>query len=131
MEENTKRSVQGFTLIEILVTTAIIGLLIGIVLGISGIASRKSDESKARTEMQKIANALEEYRLVYNSLPTNLNALTSPATAISAELKELKLIDPWGRDYVYTTQSRFSYSLMSGGPKGSAVEYDNIVSGTY
>ncbi len=133
MNTTTYRRTQrqaGFTLVEILVTTAIIGILIGLILGVSGLAARKSDESKARAEMQKLSNAIEQYRVVYGSVPTYLKDLTNTNTKIEGEYKQLKLSDPWGRDFVYTNYSRYSYRLLSLGPKANDGT-DDIESGTY
>ena len=104
----------GFTLVEILVTTAIIGILVGIVFGISGLASKKSDNSKALAEMHIIRNALEEYRLQFGTFPPSLNNIN---TKMDEPFKSTKLIDPWGRSYIYSNNSAYAYTLISAGPK--------------
>ena len=123
----------GFTLVEILVVTAIIGILIGLILGISGFAAKKSDESKTKAQMQVIGNALEEYRVLYGSYPTNLVVLTNATSKLSVEFKNIPSTDPWGRPYVYEQTSRYAYSLRSLGSKDSGVDKDtdDIVSGTF
>ena len=104
----------GFTLVEILVTTAIIGILVGIVFGIAGLASKKSDNSKALAEMHIIRNALEEYRLQFGTFPPSLNNIN---TKMDEPFKSTKLIDPWGRSYIYSNNSAYAYTLISAGPK--------------
>ena len=66
-----RSQVSGFTLIELMTVVAIIAVLAGLILGIAGYAVRKADISRAMADMEKIKNALEEYRLAYGSYPTN------------------------------------------------------------
>jgi len=117
----TKRQA-GFSLVEILVTTAIIGILVGIVFGIAGLAGKKSDTNKALAEMHLIRNALEEYRLQFGSFPTNLSLVTSK---MDQPYKSVKLTDPWGRAYIYSNNSAYAYTLISAGPK-STDNHDDI-----
>jgi len=119
-----RKNQAGFTLVELLVTTAIIGILIGIVVGVAGLASKKSDEGKARAEMQQIGNALEEYRIKYGRYPQNLSTLKNNNTEIDVQLKSFKDKDPWGRDYEYTRNSDYSYRLFSRGAKGTDASDD-------
>ena len=101
-------------MVEILVTTAIIGILVGIVFGIAGLAGKKSDTSKALAEMHLIRNALEEYRLQYGAFP---NDLTSIKNRMDEPFKSVKTMDPWGRAYIYSNNSAYAYTLISAGPK--------------
>jgi len=127
MLHDMKKSRQaGFTLVEILVTTAIIGILIGIVFGISGLAGKKSDTSKALADMQKIRNALEEYRLQYGGYPNFNGKLTEVgfnndyrklSEEMDNKVPHLVITDPWGRGYNYSNQSVYAYSLYSLGAK--------------
>jgi general secretion pathway protein G len=111
----------GFTLVEILVTVAIIGILIGITLGISGLASKKSDESKTRAQLQLLSNALEEYRIQFGSYPNNLTTLIN---GLGPAYTNLAIVDPWGRSYQYTRTSAFLYTLKSTGAKSADASDD-------
>ena len=111
----------GFTLVEILVTVAIIGILIGITLGISGLASKKSDESKTRAQLQLLSNALEEYRIQFGSYPNNLTTLIND---LGSTYTNLAIVDPWGRNYQYTRSSAFLYTLKSTGVKSTDASDD-------
>lgn len=89
----------------------IIGILIGMVLAISGYVSAQADKKKAVADMEKIKIDLEEFRIRSNQYPGNL--------ATNA-------MDPWGREYNYRLQSKFMFRLWSGGPDGTASTNDDI-----
>ncbi len=130
------RRTGAFTLIELLVTISIIAILAGIVIGISGVATKKSDASKARAEITRIQNALEEYRMQYGNYPTNSapNDITSLGNSVLNRLtntmdnavRDLKLIDPWGNGYWYENQNRFRAIVYSKGPDGREDTGDDI-----
>jgi general secretion pathway protein G len=63
----------GFTLIELMAVMMIIGVLAGLIVGLSQYARRKSAESAARTEIAFIEDAVQRYRLQtgYYPSPTN------------------------------------------------------------
>ena len=51
----------GFTLVELLVVISIIGILAGLVVGLSKLASQKTKESRLQTEMNQIITAIDSY----------------------------------------------------------------------
>lgn len=133
---NTKNNSRGFTLIELLVTIAIIAILVGLITGITGVANRKSAEAQARSQIQFISTALEEYKLEYGIYPSPGTADTIPAvltnetTRINQELKdEISTTDPWGRSYIYTDVTKYSYTLKSLGLNPTS-SVDDITSGS-
>jgi len=141
----------GYTLVELMTVIAIIAVLAGLILGVAGYVTRKADESRATADMEKIKNALEEYRVAYGSYPTNTVANNSSnwVSALWRERQFLVLkgwnnttvvyraVDPWGNDYryyydadgnpVYATNnnSKFGYDLWSEGPNMTNTS-DNI-----
>ena len=143
----------GFTLVELMTAVAIIAILVGLVFGIAGYAMRKASHARAVADMEKIKNALEEYRLDFGVYPTNTVADDSRNWVSELWQKRQLLVlkgwnntsvvyqavDPWGRDYryyhdaegslpgrVYATNnnSKFGYDLWSEGPETNA--YDDI-----
>lgn len=128
---NKKFASYGFTLIELLVTISIMAILMGLVVGLSGVARRKSADAKTRAELQAISTALEEYKLLAGAYPSKLDVLTNQNKNISRIEEPLRVkvmvSDPWSRPYVYTNISRYSYILYSLGPLEDVSDDDILV----
>lgn len=60
---------QGFTLIEMLVVIAIIGILAGILLPTLAHLKTKAKIKQAQMEMQNLAGAIKAYEKEYNRFP--------------------------------------------------------------
>lgn len=56
------RRPHAFTLIELLVVISIIGVLAGLVVGLTGLATRKSREARIRMELTKLIGDIEHYK---------------------------------------------------------------------
>jgi prepilin-type N-terminal cleavage/methylation domain-containing protein len=68
----------AFTLIELLVVISIIGVLAGLTLGLTGLATRKSKESRIRIEMTKLINDIETYKSNLGFYPPDNRPLNLP-----------------------------------------------------
>ena len=107
----------GMTLVEVLAVVVILGLLASVLLlGFSGTFGRAKTEL-AKTGIGVIAGKVELFRIERSAYPTNdvgLKALTDGMATASASyyLSSDKLIDPWGRPYLY----------MAPGPNGLPFE---------
>lgn len=126
-----KTSVRAFTLIEILVVVAIIGLLASVLLKGVGNSFDTAQVKIARIFIQTgLRTSLDKYKLDIGSYPTTGEGLTSllvaPANANEnwrgpyAEADGGKLqADPWGEPYQYRfpgTKNKTKYDLFSKGP---------------
>lgn len=124
-----RRAQQGFTLLELLVVLAILGLLIGLV----GPALMKqfgsAKEKVAHLEIERLATSLDMYKLDVGTYPTSEQGLQALITRPSGVahwngpyVKQDKVPeDPWGRPYVYRNPSQrpsHEYDLLSLGPTG-------------
>lgn len=93
-----KRKDDGFTLVEVMVTLVIIGLLTTFVVLNVLPAQGKAQVQKARGDITAIETALEMYKLENFNYPTEQEGLEALVT--SGMVKKMSL-DPWGNPYEY------------------------------
>lgn len=121
----------GFTLLEILVVIAILGLLIGLVAPAVLRQLGNARGSVARQSIERLGGVLDLYKLDVGSYPSteqSLGALvTKPAGVAGWNGPYLKgdanLNDAWGHPYVYrnpSSRSGHDYDVCSAGPSGDA-----------
>ena len=118
----------GFTLLELLVVMVIIGLLVGYVGPKYFAQIGKSEVKAAKSQIDSLGKALDQYRLDTGHYPTTeqgLNALvTKPANEPKWDgpyLAKALPPDPWGRPYVYKDPGEHGdYDLLSLGKDGQA-----------
>ncbi len=120
----------GFTLLEILVVIAILGLLIGLVAPAALRQLGGARISVARQSIERLGAVLDLYRLDVGSYPTGeegLQALvTRPTNASNWAGPYVQNgqvpVDPWTHPYIYrepATRSGHEYDLCSRGPNAA------------
>lgn len=130
--QRTKRYSRGFTMIELMVVVAIIGMLAVIVAPAVMNNLGRGQRTTAQAQMANIATALDTYRLDMASYPTTLEGLvendTGRGTWAGPYIREVP-VDPWGNPYVYSAEGS-TFSLMSYGadraPGGEGDDADII-----
>ncbi len=128
----------GFTLLEILVVIAILGLLIGLVAPAALRQLGGAKNSVARQSIERLGSVLDLYKLDVGSYPTSeqgLDALSTKPTDVDnwngPYVKGDRVpLDPWNHAYLYrnpSTRSGHDYDLCSAGPNGSQSTSDTTI----
>ncbi|MDO8959512.1 MAG: type II secretion system major pseudopilin GspG [Rhodocyclaceae bacterium] len=127
---------RGFTLLELLVVVAIIGLLAAFVGPRYVSQIGKSETAAARAQIEALARALDTFRLDTGHYPSSAQGLGALRERPAGEakwngpyLQKDVPADPWGKPYVYRTPgARSDFELLSlgrdGAPGGSGENAD-------
>ena len=130
-----KRKERGFTLVELLVTLAIIGIILAI--GIPNMmgAIQKAKQKRSMADIRGIATAIEAYSIDYRNYPPAAAgtipvvyggiAYPSKTLGITAKyvaptyLKVIPLVDGWSSWFLYNASDP-DYAVISAGRDGIA-----------
>ncbi|MBL4869490.1 MAG: type II secretion system major pseudopilin GspG [Robiginitomaculum sp.] len=107
--DNTKQKSEnedGFTLVEVMVTMVIIGLLTTFVVINVLPAQDKAMQQKAKTDISTLEQAIEMYKLDMGKYPESLDDLRGGGADSDARYRKAGYIkflpdDPWGNPYEY------------------------------
>ncbi len=126
--EDMKAHNSGFTLIELILVTIIIGILAGMVVMNYGGRVRETQIRAAKGDIATYSNAVDLYALDHNDkYPNSLEDLVSGERRYVRELRP----DPWGNPYVYkppTDPLKADYVILSAGPDGVPGNEDDVTS---
>ena len=117
----------GFTLLELLVVVAIIGLLVGFVAPRYFGQIGKSEVTAARNQIDALEKALDQYRLDTGHYPSTEQGLDALVKQPPNEpkwsgpyLRKAVPPDPWGRPYQYRAPGeKGDFDLLSLGRDGA------------
>ena len=118
---HTPTTAAGFTLIEILVVMAIIGMLAVMVAPNIFNQQAGAQRDAALSQISALEAALDTYRLDVGQYPDSLEGLVENDSDRAAwngpYLRRAVPMDPWGNEYVYDSDGR-GFTLVSYGPDG-------------
>ncbi len=136
---NRKRNQAGFTLIEIMIVLAIVGMLFSFV-GVNVIKKfRESKLQAAKIQMASYEQALQAYYLAHSTFPHTSQGLQSLISAPTVGRipknypdggyfgKKSLVNDPFGNPYRYECEDYQNYTISSDGPDGAPGNEDDIV----
>ena len=108
-----KSSSAAFTLIEMMTVIAVIVILTGMVLSISGYATRKGALARATGEIEMLTTACESYKSDNGNYPREILDSGSGVTDLLSPKQHFSPVSP-----IYTNASLFLYKQLSGDKLG-------------
>jgi len=137
LNKKTKTTQKGFTILEVMIVIAILGMMASLVVGN---LMDNADEAKVQStaiEIKNLESILDLYKLKAGQYPTTEQGLEALVSAPEIEpiprnypengfLDELPQ-DKWGNDYQLISPGEMGkYDLFSIGPDGEAGTEDDI-----
>jgi len=126
MEKKRRKVYPGFTLVELMVVLAIIGILTSIVTVNVFKAKDGASITAAKVSLESIRTSINMYQMNNQQYPKTLQEL------VDKKLIKNKLQDPWGEKFIYVPiysdsgSSIVKYVLYSSGPDGTKDTPDDI-----
>jgi general secretion pathway protein G len=113
---------KGFSLMELMIVLIILGLLGSLIAPKLFSKVSSSKKKVAVAQMQMFETAIDTYRLDIGTVPSSLEDLRSSNNPSwdGPYLPKAIPMDPWGKPYIYSTQSTngMPYSIKSYGLDG-------------
>ena len=118
MLSKMKRNQKGFTLIELMIVVAIIGILAAIAIPQFASYRQRAQDSAAKSALKNVATAQEDYYQENDTYADALNKLTSfsPEPSVSVTLAGANLTTSWSATAIHVASSNtWTYSSSEGG----------------
>lgn len=119
------RNKNGFTLAELMLVVAILGILVSVVLPRMTGRTKEARHQAARLQMENISMALDAFEYDCGRYPTaqeGLEALHQQPSGLNPwkgpYMKKAVPFDPWNKPYTYASpgNKNTDFDLSSGGP---------------
>lgn len=123
---STHRSPRGFTLVEILIVLALIGIVAGLAMSNLGEIFGGGKVKAAQTWVNSTGEAyVNSYFALVGDYPKSLSDLRNPPNGVPSFVKRASdLQDPWGKQFVYQypgTRNSGSFDLSTTAPDGTVI----------
>ena len=120
------RAQKGFTLVEILIVLALIGIIAGLAMSNLGEIFGGGKVKAAQTWLNSTGEAyVTSYFALVGEYPKSLADLKSPPPGTPAFVKRASdLQDPWGKEYIYQypgTHNPGSFHISTTAPDGTVL----------
>lgn len=117
-----KKNARGFTLVELLIVVAIVGLIAAIALPHFLGALDRGRQKRTMADLRSIATALESY-----SIDATIYPVATDITSLKNALEPIYIqtaapIDGWGVPFIVDS-AQTDYTLGSGGKDGGGLNY--------
>ena len=121
-----QRLKRGFTLVEILIVLALIGIVAGLAMSNLGEIFGGGKVKAAQTWVNSTGEAyVNSYLAMVGDYPKSLSDLQNPPNGVPPFVKRASdLQDPWGKNYSYQypgTQNTGSFDLSTTAPDGTVL----------
>ena len=119
---SSQRLKRGFTLVEILIVLALIGIVAGLAMSNLGEIFGGGKVKAAQTWVNSTGPAyVNSYLALVGEYPKTLSDLQSPPSGVPPFVnKASDLNDPWGKPYQYTLQAS-NFELWTTDPDGKRI----------
>lgn len=120
------RRARGFTLVEILIVLALIGIVAGLAMSNLGEIFGGGKVKAAQTWVNSTGEAyVNSYFALVGDYPKSLGDLRTPPNGVPPFVKRAAdLQDPWGKEYIYQypgARNTGSFDLSTTGPDGTVI----------
>ena len=116
----------GFTLVELLLVVAILGILATVAIMNVGGMSDEAREKATRTSIAAIEQAARMFEIRTGKYPDSIDQLTQPLGDRPALLDKKAMNDQWGNAFSYKKTSNF-IEIRSAGKDGAMNTQDDIL----
>ena len=121
----------GFTLIEVLLVVAILGILAGVVVVNFSGKQEKANINAARASISAIMTAVDVYEVDTGKFPSGLNALVDNDGSPNWHGPYIRggvPTDPWGTPFNFQVTGESTFKIISAGPDKAMGSADDITS---
>ena len=131
MKSNLSKSIArsartaGFTLVELLLVVAILGVLAGVAIFNVGGKMQESQVAACRASIATIKTACDAYEIKTGQYPDSIDTLLQPVGGGAPLLDSNAKADPWGNSF-QIRKNGYSVEIRSSGPDGAMNTDDDI-----